>query len=363
MKYMNKKDIFITLKTVKIISPLNTEEFSEKYISYWNVSCRNLTCDYLDVEIMHIRHLEILHALMLTGTITSAAQLLNISQPTATRLLLRAEDLLGYKLFERVRGRFVPTREGQILHAESEPLIRGLDGLRKLARNLGSTTTECLHIAAAPAMCAQLIPMAITRFRRKYPNVSFEVETRQYADLVRGVLTHEADIGIGFDVESHAGLDMVKIARAPFFGAFPAKDAATLPPTVSLDIFRSFPIVGLQGNDPIGAACEKALKAADIDLDPIVLVKTNQIALSLVSRGDCAAIIDLYTAATHDPRLVTVRQIEPPFAVEIHGLRARNQPASVVSRDFLATVKIVEAEIAQRLQRQAGPIHEEIPPK
>ncbi|MEK9970033.1 MAG: LysR family transcriptional regulator, partial [Ferrovibrio sp.] len=36
---------------------------------------------------MQLRHLEVFHAIMLTGTITAAAKLLNISQPAATRLL------------------------------------------------------------------------------------------------------------------------------------------------------------------------------------------------------------------------------------------------------------------------------------
>src|SRR3546814_10448318 len=114
---------------------------------------------------------------MLTGTITAAAKLLNISQPAATRLLLRAEDQLGYRLFDRVKGRLVPTREGQVLHAESERIISGLENLRKLSRNLGAATSGHLRIAASPALCVDLVPLAIARFRHKHADVSFEVAT------------------------------------------------------------------------------------------------------------------------------------------------------------------------------------------
>ena len=58
---------------------------------------------------MRLRHIEMLHAVMVTGTISGAARLLNITQPAATQSLQHAELQLGYKLFRRVKNRLVPT--------------------------------------------------------------------------------------------------------------------------------------------------------------------------------------------------------------------------------------------------------------
>ena len=298
---------------------------------------------------MQLRHLEVFHAIMLTGTITAAARLLNISQPAATRLLLRAEDQLGYRLFDRVKGRLVPTREGQVLHAESERIISGLENLRKLSRNLGAATSGHLRIAAAPALCVDLIPLAIARFRQKHADVSFEVETRQYADLVRVVLNHEVDLGIGFDVQSHPGLDLQPVAQAQFYGIVPKAMESRLPASLRLDWFRRHPFIGLRSDDPLGAAFGAAVKLSGVDLNPIVEVKTNQIALALVSRGAGAAIVDQYTAAAHDPNLVAVRPLSPRIDFAVHALRAKHQPASVLARKFIAMLMQTEKSISATL--------------
>ncbi|HEX6957160.1 MAG TPA: LysR substrate-binding domain-containing protein [Ferrovibrio sp.] len=304
---------------------------------------------------MQLRHLEIFHAVMLTGTITAAAKLLNISQPAATRLLLRAEDQLGYKLFDRVKGRLMPTREGEVLHAESERIISGLENLRKLSRNLGAATSGHLRIAAAPALCIDLVPLAISRFRQKHADVSFEVETRQYADLVRVVLNHEVDIGIGFDIQAHPGLDVQPLASAQFYGIFPKAMENRLPATVKFDWFRKHPFIGLRSDDPLGSAFSTALKLSGVDLQPIVEVKTNQIALSLVARGAGTAIVDQYTAAGHDPKQVAVRMLSPAIDFAVHTIRAKHQPASVLARKFIAMLAQTEKTVSASLPASVRP--------
>mgnify|MGYP002620936775 FL=1 len=298
---------------------------------------------------MQLRHLEVFHAVMLTGTITAAAKLLNISQPAAPRLLLRAEDQLGYKLFDRVKGRLIPTREGQVLHAESERIVSGLENLRKLSRNLGAATSGHLRIAAAPALCIDLVPLAISRFRQKHADVSFEVETRQYSDLVRVVLNHEVDIGIGFDVQPHPGLELQLVAGAQFYGIFPKSMENRVPASVKFDWFRRHPFIGLRNDDPLGAAVSSGLKLAGVELQPIVEVKTNQIALSLVSRGAGVAVVDQYTAAAYDRSQVIVRPLTPRIDFAVHAIRAKHQPASVLARKFIATLAQTEKTISALL--------------
>ena len=60
---------------------------------------------------MKLRHLEIFYAVMTCGSLSRAAESLNISQPAASKALKNAELKLGFKLFQRVRGKLLPSSE------------------------------------------------------------------------------------------------------------------------------------------------------------------------------------------------------------------------------------------------------------
>ena len=58
-----------------------------------------------------LRQIEVIRAIMVTGTVGDAARLLNVSSPGISRVMKHAETSLGVKLFDRKAGRYSPTRE------------------------------------------------------------------------------------------------------------------------------------------------------------------------------------------------------------------------------------------------------------
>ena len=85
---------------------------------------------------MKLRHLEIFYAVMTCGTLSRAAESLNISQPAASKALKNAEQKLGFQLFQRVRGKLLPTSEAITLFEKAQSIYHELDNLRLLADNL-----------------------------------------------------------------------------------------------------------------------------------------------------------------------------------------------------------------------------------
>ncbi|MCB1974687.1 MAG: LysR family transcriptional regulator, partial [Burkholderiaceae bacterium] len=64
---------------------------------------------------MRLRHIEVFNAVMVTGSVSGAARLINITQPAVSRTLKHAELQLGFPLFERTGGRLVATAEARSL--------------------------------------------------------------------------------------------------------------------------------------------------------------------------------------------------------------------------------------------------------
>lgn len=73
---------------------------------------------------MKLRHLEIFYTVMTCGSLSRAAESLNISQPAASKSLKNAELKLGFKLFQRVRGKLLPSREALELLKKPRASIR-----------------------------------------------------------------------------------------------------------------------------------------------------------------------------------------------------------------------------------------------
>jgi len=85
---------------------------------------------------MRLRHIEVFHAIYVTGSITNAANFLHVSQPSVSKVLAHAEMQLGYALFDRIKGRLIPTQEAQMLFSEVDKVYKQIRSVRSAALNL-----------------------------------------------------------------------------------------------------------------------------------------------------------------------------------------------------------------------------------
>jgi DNA-binding transcriptional LysR family regulator len=121
------------------------------------------------------RHVEIFRAVMTAGSVTGAAQALFTSQPTISRELSRMESLLRLTLFDRVRGRLLPTVQAYALFEEVQRSYAGLERVADTALRLRQFTEGQLSLACLPAFAHALLPGACARFQAAHPGVSVSV--------------------------------------------------------------------------------------------------------------------------------------------------------------------------------------------
>ncbi len=288
---------------------------------------------------MKLRHVEVFHAIMLTGTVNGAARFLNVTQPAVTKVLLHSEDQLGFKLFTRHKGRITPTHEALTLLPEVERIFNGLETLRTLARNLRIGDAGRIRISAPPALCLDVIPTAISIFRKERPAVSFDIHSHHYSEAVGAVLKQDVDVAIVFNPQSHPALSIMPLAVADFVACFPAQRAADFPGEIGLDAFEGEAFIGLSTSDPLGSGVRAAFQVAGIDVSPAIEVKTNALALTLVEKRAGATIIDRYTAATASTAVV-VRSLKPSITFEVGAITLQNSAGLNLTKRFLELVSI-----------------------
>jgi DNA-binding transcriptional LysR family regulator len=297
---------------------------------------------------MRLRHIEVFNAVMLTGSVSAAARLINVTQPAVSRILAHAELQLGFALFQRTKGRLVPTSEAQTLYPHIERLFQQLDEVQRLASSLkhGQREDE-LHLLAVLALSYEIIPRALKSFRTKHPHVRVTVEALHSPQIISALVLQEADLGLVFSSVAHPSLQQQALAQGRMMCVAPKGllSAATVKKgSVNLRDLQDLPIIGLDVRDPVGTHLSHACREAEVGLQSVVTVQTYHAALALAHHGIGVALIDSCTAISADAAKVQVLPLEPEITVPIHALQPVHRPGSLLAH---AMTRCVQQALSQ----------------
>ena len=112
---------------------------------------------------MTLRQVEVIRAVMVTGTIGGAAKLLNVSAPGISRLVKYTEKSLGIRFFQRQGGRYFPTSEAQSIFEQINGVYKKVDDLTEIISKIGRGALSELRIGSVPSISQIMVPRAIER--------------------------------------------------------------------------------------------------------------------------------------------------------------------------------------------------------
>jgi DNA-binding transcriptional LysR family regulator len=288
---------------------------------------------------MRLRHIEVFNAVMLTGSVSGAARLINVTQPAVSRILQHAELQLGFALFQRNKGRLTATSEALTLYPHIERLFGMLDEVQRLAVNLrtGESAKE-LRLLTVLALSYEILPHAIKLFRVKHPDVTITVKALHSPQIVSTLALQEADVGFLLSPVTHPALSQQHLADGRVVCIAPKGmlSARLLKRgSVTLADVSKVPVIGLDVLDPVGRSLNNACREAEVGLDIAITVQTYHSALALAHHGLGVALVDSCTAASADLKRVDVLTLEPLIAVPIKALLPAAKPASVAVKSFV----------------------------
>jgi len=275
---------------------------------------------------------------MLTGSVSAAARMINVTQPAVSRTLQHAELQLGFQLFQREGGRLRPTVEAQALYPHIERLFNQLEDVQRLSASLkaGRGKGE-LRVLTVLALSYEIFPRAMRLFREKHPAVVVHHEALHSPQIVSSLVLQEADVGYVFSAVSHPALAQEQLAQRRVVcvvpkGLLPARQVKA--GTITLAQLSKLPVIALDGQDPLGVLLAHAVRDSGTGLQEVMTVQTYHVALALAHHGVGVALVEGCTAASADPERVDVLMLEPELPTTVHMLRPMARPNSLTSRAF-----------------------------
>jgi len=209
---------------------------------------------------LNFRQIEAFRAVIITGTASRAAELMGVTQPAVSRLIGELEATVGFPLFDRVKGRLVPTPEADIFYRDVETSFRGLDRLRSSAARIRDFGSGHIRVASLAATGSTIVPRAVRRFREVFPSAIVTLSIMSSASVRNHIVDSEFDLGLAADEVDLSGVEH------QVFGSFPALCA--IPPGHSLAAKKVIRPEDLHGVDYVALSPEDR---ARLQLDQLCL--------------------------------------------------------------------------------------------
>jgi len=284
---------------------------------------------------MRLRQIEVFHAVYSSGSMTSAAALLNVSQPSVSKVLAHAEQQLGYLLFDRLKGKLVPTPEAHRLFSHVSAVYRDVDRLRHVAANLRAGNSGRIRVASTPAFGLEVLPQAVASFRNKHDDTVFEIETLHLDEMQEALLESRVDIGLAFDPDVTPDIEVETLASSRFVALAHSSIDLNGKSALQAADFCDHPFVGLNSRGPLGRILSAYLEPVGDRLDIVTWSETYHVAKALVAAERSMTIADEITARSGNSGNLQVLPLDPELRFDITVLRLAALPLSIAAQNFV----------------------------
>ncbi len=238
-----------------------------------------------------LRHIEVIQAVMLAGTVTGAAARLHVSQPAVSNALKDAEARLGFALFVRRQGRIFPTEHAHAIFREIERSFTGLDAINSLCGLLKGEPVQRVVISSTPAWSASVLPLVLRDFMQVHPELRFSIITRSSEYVQALVSSCKADIGFGLYAPPIPGVDQIELLRARLHCIVAEDHRLAARETLTFADLAAEPMVTFSGAEGTDRMINNAFEAAGVNLVSVVECPAALTVYAMVTAGVAVALM------------------------------------------------------------------------
>ncbi|NZA27251.1 LysR family transcriptional regulator [Luteimonas sp. SJ-92] len=285
---------------------------------------------------MRFRQIEVFHAVYTTGSISAAARSLHVSQPSVSKVLHHTQAQLGLTLFTLVRGRLVATDEAHALFIEVAEIFKRLTSLQKTVDNIKNLGGSHIRLAVVPSLGLHVAPMAIARFRRLHPEVTFDVQTLHHDNLFEALYERTCDIAVAYDPPAHPRMQRRELGTGELMLLFQRDSLPGVGASVPLDLLDGRDMVGLTTGGPVGDLFAGEVRRHNVSIREVVSNQTFYIAAALTRCGAGMAVVDEFTARASVDGATAFRPFDPAIRFKVECVHLEDRPPSKAADAFVA---------------------------
>ena len=297
-----------------------------------------------------LRQIEAFRAVMVTGTVTQAAKMLEVSQPAVSRMISYLEYEIGFKLFSRASRQLIPTDEGRAFYDEVERSFIGLNQITKAASAISGFRRGHIRLITIPSLASNLMVDLVAHFVEEYPKIAVSVEVQPSQRVFEWIVSQECDIGLSTLPVENTAIATQSVVFGEAVCILPENHELTAKKQIRPKDLDGEPYITFKANSIFRHMVDEVFLKESVHRNMQIEARTTETICGLVSAGLGVSVIGpTFTGHVHHPG-ITVRPFNPSVSIELALLYSAQKPLSLVGERFIG---IVHEHVADAFGKQA----------
>jgi DNA-binding transcriptional LysR family regulator len=293
---------------------------------------------------LSLRQIEMLRAVMLTGSISKAATMLNVSPPSVSRMLKHTEAVSGVRFFVRGPSGFVATPEARALLDDLEEIHARILRINRRIDGVGDAADERLAIGTTPGLGFHVAPESLRRLYRSAPQLRLFVDTLHVDEIVPSLLLGQVDLALTiFDMQDPR-VEVTRLAAGRMEALVPDGHALARRDSVSFAELAAWPFIGFEDRAFQQRLIMDLAERTGARPEMNVRVRLMVSACLMVRQGFGVTIMDSFTAAGDGVPGTRTVPLEEDIPIYLNLVHAPEAPLSHIAERYVDIVRAVAAE-------------------
>ena len=240
---------------------------------------------------MEMHQLRYMVAVVRAGNFSRAAEQCHVSQPSLSQQILKLEEELGERLFDRMKREAKLTPHGEAFLRRAVRILEEVDAAKREASDAQSLLRGRLTVGVLPTIAPHLLPEVLVAFAERFSGVEIVVQEDTTARLLKLAHAYEIDFALVSRPIQDQGMEVKDLFVEELRLALPPGHPLTRKRTVSLaDLEKERFIVMKEGHclgDQVLNFCERrdfkpTINFRSAQLETIQALVRSGVGISLV---------------------------------------------------------------------------------
>lgn len=280
------------------------------------------------------RMVEAFRAVILNGSISEAAGVLNISQPAVSRLIKDLEVKIGFRLFDRRHGRVFANDDALAFYQEVHRAYIGMNRITLAAEQIKKRERGVLRVACMPAIGLSIMPRVIANFQKTYPGINIYYQVVRSGTIMQFLTSLKVDIGFVESSFTAPSVDEGQVYHLDSVCVLPPGHPLGSEKVIRPEHLAGEPFISFDADSMTRYNIDAIFKAAGVERQLRIEAPLSNALCSLVLEGCGVSIVEPMTAQSFAHQGIIVRPFRPKAIFSFRGLNSSRISGTSLISEF-----------------------------